>query len=59
MYMFFLPAAHFSYRTGLGCTDAQLTLSHHHQKSLDTVMESYIIQLYFSAAFDRVSYSAK
>ena len=46
-----------AYRKGLGCTDALLTISHHLQKSLDTGIESYIVQLDFSAAFDRVSHS--
>ena len=32
-------------------------ISHHLQKSLDTGIESYIVQLHFSAAFDRVSHS--
>ena len=54
----FLPAAQFSYRKGLGCTDALLTISYHLQKSLDTGIESYIVQLDFGAAFDRVSHSA-
>ena len=35
-----------------------LTIYHHFQKSLDAGMESYIVQLDFSAAFDRVSHSA-
>ena len=48
-----MPAAQFA----LGCTSALLTISHHLQKSLDTGIESYIIQLDFSAAFDRVSHS--
>ena len=52
-----LPTAQFAYRKGLGCTDALLTISHHLQKSLDAVMESYIVQLDFSAAVDRVSHS--
>ena len=52
-----LPAAQFAYRQGLGCTDALLPISHHRQKSLDARMESYIVQLDFSAAFDRVSHS--
>ena len=47
----------FAYRIGLGCTDALLTISRYLQKSLDAVMESYIVQLNFSAAFDRVSHS--
>ena len=53
----FLPAAQFAYIKGLGCTDTLLTISHHLQKSLDAGIESYIIQLNFSAAFDRVSRS--
>ena len=52
-----LPAAQFRYRKGLVCTDALLTISHHIQKSLDAEMEFYIVQLEFSAAFDRVSHS--
>ena len=51
-----LPAAQFPYRKGMGCTDAQLTISYHLQKCLDAGMESYIFQLDFSAAFDRVSH---
>ena len=56
----FLPAIQFAYRKGLGCTDALLTLSHHLQRTLDTgmeIMESYNVQLDFSAALDKVSYS--
>ena len=52
-----LPASTVPYRKGLGCTDALLTISHHLQKSLDAGIESYIIQLDFSAAFDRLSHS--
>ena len=37
--------------------DALLTTSHHIQKSLDVGTESYIVQLDFSATFDRVSHS--
>ena len=48
-------AAQFAYRKGLGCTDALLTISHHLQKSLDAGMESYIVQLDFSAVFDSVT----
>ena len=54
MFFFLLQ---FSDRKGLGCTDALLTISHHLQKALDVRMESYIFQLDFSAAFDRVSHS--
>ena len=52
-----LPVAQFAYRIGLGCTGALLTISHRLQKSLDAGMESSIVQLDFSAAFDRVSHS--
>ena len=52
-----LSAAQFAYRKGLGCIDALLTISHHLQKSLDVGMDSYIVQIDFSAAFDRVSHS--
>ena len=38
-------------------TDALQTIFHDLQKSLDAGMESYIVQLEFSAAFDRVSHS--
>ena len=53
----FSIAAQFANRKGLGCMDALQTISHHLQKSLDTGIEYYIVQLYFSAAFDRVSHS--
>ena len=53
----FLPDARYAYKKGLGCTDALQTTSHHIQKSSDTAMESYIVQLVFSAAFNRVSHS--
>ena len=54
---YFLPAAQFAYRKRLGCKDSLLTISHHLQKSLETGMESYIVQLDFSAAFDRLTHS--
>ena len=41
----------------LGCTNALLTISHHLKMSLDAGMESYIVQLDFIAAFDRVNHS--
>ena len=52
-----MPVAQFAHRKGLGCTDALLIISHHLRKSLDTGMKSYIVQLDFSAALDRVSHS--
>ena len=48
---------YFSYRKGLGCSDALLTISHHLHQSFDTGMGSYILQLDFSAAFDIVSHN--
>ena len=41
----------------MGCTVALLTISHDLQKSLDAGMESYIVQLDFNVAFDRVSHN--
>ena len=51
-----LPAPQFAYWKCLGCTDSLLTLSHYLQKSLDSGIESYIVKLDFSAAFDKVSH---
>ena len=45
------------FRKELGCTDALLTISLYLQKALDTGIESCILQLDFSAAFDRVSHN--
>ena len=47
------PAARFTCTKGLGCTDAMLSIYHHHQKSIDAGMEFYIVQIDFSAAIDR------
>ena len=52
-----LPGAQFAYRKDVGCTDALLTISDYLQKFLGAAMESYIAQLNFSAAFDRVTHS--
>ena len=52
----YLPAGQFAFRKRVGCTVALLTISHL-QKSLGAGMVSYIVQLDFSAAFDRVSQS--
>ena len=40
----------------LGCTDALLTISHRLQKVLDAGMESYVVQLHFTAAFEWYKY---
>ena len=52
-----MPAALVAYRKGLACTDALLTISHHLQKSFDTGIEPYIVQLNFITAYNRVSHS--
>ena len=52
-----MPDAQFSYWKDLGSTVSLLTISLHLQNSLETGMESYIVQLDFSAAFDKVCQS--
>jgi hypothetical protein len=49
-----LPPGQFAYRKGLGCCDALLSVSHFLQSALDQGMEARLVQLNFSAAFDRV-----
>ena len=51
-----LPPSQFSFSSGLGICDALLTLSHSLQIALDKGMEGKLVQLEFSAAFDRVSH---
>ena len=53
-----LIPSQFSYRKGLGTCDALLTLYHNLQVALDRGVEGRIIQLDFSAAFDRASHWA-
>ena len=48
----------FAYWEGLGCTNALLAISHRIQKSLEAGIESYNVQLDFSAPFDRVTHSS-
>ena len=52
-----LPNNQFAYRRNLGTCDALLTVSHHLQSALDNGMEARLVQLDFSAAFDRVSHA--
>ena len=52
-----IPAAQFAYRKNLGCADALLSVTHLLQRALDTGQEGRVVQLDFSAAFDRVSHS--
>ena len=51
-----LPPSQFSYRRSIGTCDALLTLSYHLQVALNGGMEGSLIQLNFSAPFDRVSH---
>ena len=50
-----LPKTQFAYRKGLGTCDALLCVSHTLQSALDSGQETRIVQIDFSAAFDRVN----
>ena len=50
-----LPTIQFAYRKGLGTCDALLYVSHTLQKALEIGQEARIVQINFSAAFDRVN----
>ena len=52
-----LPATQFVYRKGLGTCDALLCVSHTLQSALESGREARIVQIDFSAAFDRVNQS--
>ena len=50
------PTTQFTYRKGLGtCSDALLCESHTLQSALESGQEARIVQIDFSAAFDRVN----
>ena len=51
-----LPNTQFGFRKGLSITDAFLLLTHDLQSSLDKFVESRIVSLDFSSAFDLVNY---
>ena len=51
-----LPTTKFAYQKGLGTCDALLCLSHTLQSALESGQEARIIQIDFSAAFDRVDH---
>ena len=51
-----LPTTQFAYRKGLGTCDALLCLSHILQSALERGQEARIVQIDFSAAFDRVNH---
>ena len=51
-----LPATQFAYRKGLGTCDALLCGSHTLQSALESGQEARIVQIDFSAVFDRVNH---
>ena len=51
-----LPTTQFAYRKGLGTCDALLCVSHTLQSALENGQEARIVQIEFSAAFDRVNH---
>ena len=51
-----LPTTQFAYRKGLGTCDALLCVSYTLQSALDSGQEARIVQIDFSAAFDRVNH---
>ena len=51
-----LPTTQFAYRRDLGTCDALLCLSHTLQSALDSGQEARIVQIDFSAAFDRLNH---
>ena len=51
-----LPTTQFAYRKGLGTCDALLGVSHTLQSGLERGQEARIVQIDFSAAFDRVNH---
>ena len=53
-----LPTTQFVYRKGLGTCDALLCVSHTLQSTLESGQEARIVQIDFSAAYDRVTHRA-
>ena len=51
-----LPTTQFAYRKGLGTCEALLCVSHTLQSALENWQEARIVQIDFSAAFDRVNH---
>ena len=51
-----LPSTQFAYWKGLGTCDSLLCMSHTLQSALQSLQEARIVQIDFSAAFDRVNY---
>ena len=51
-----LPTTQFAYRRGLGTCDALLCVLHTLQSALESLQEARIVQIDFSALFDRVNH---
>ena len=51
-----LPTTQFAYQNGLGTCDALLCMPHTLQSALESEQEARIVQIDFSAAFDRVNH---
>ena len=51
-----LPTTHFAYRKGLGTCDALFCVFHTLHSALESGQEARIMQIDFSAAFDRVNH---
>ena len=51
-----LPTTQFAYRKGLGTCDALLCMSHKLQSALESGQEERIVQIDFSAAFNKVNH---
>ena len=51
-----LPNTQFAYQKGLGTWDALLCVSHTLQSALESGHKARIVQIDFSAAFDRVNH---
>ena len=51
-----IPTTQFDYRKGLGTCDALLCISRTLQSALVSEQEARIVQINFSAAFDRVNH---
>ena len=54
-----LPTTQFAYRKGIGTCDALLCVAHTLQSALEMGQEARIVQIDFSAAFDRVECSVQ
>ena len=50
------PTTQFTYRNGQGTCDALLCVSHTLQSAVESGQEAWIVQIDFSAAFDRVNH---